>query len=126
MFKVQDECSIRYDRPTFVVNVPKLPSEMTFEQFRALDNDIPESYMMIRFRDIPHTANRQTYEYAARMARRDFSNRIKVFEMYDTKITREREGNMDIPYIPSYQTERRRGAADNLSAEFDPGLPQMD
>jgi|MDTB01.1.fsa_nt_gb hypothetical protein len=126
MFEVQDECSVRHDRPTFVVNVPELSSEMTFEQFRALDNDIPESYMRKRFHDIPHMATRQTFEYAAGMARRDFLNRMKTFQMYETKMTLEREGKTKIPKVPAYQTERRTGAVDEFVGDMDSGLPQMD
>lgn len=127
MFEVHDECSIRHDRPTFVVNVPKVSSEMTFEQFRALDNDIPESYMKKRFHDIPHMASWQTFEYAAEMAKRDFFNRMKTSRLYETKVTLEREGKVDVPTVPAYQTERRTGAVDKFVDETpDPGLPQMD
>jgi hypothetical protein len=127
MFELQDECSVRHDRPTFAVHVPRpVAVGMSFESFKELKSNVPESFMRRRFEEVPHASKVQTFEYAATLAERDFRSRLKMSKRYEETMEQERKGMPNIPKISLLQTERRNGAIDQDSDMIDPGLPQMD
>lgn len=127
MLDVKDECSIRHDRPTFVVRANSLPAGMAFAEFAKLKENVPLTFLRKRFDDIPHAATPQTYQYAAEMAARDFVVRTRVMDRYAETRRREASEEVHVPKGIPFQTERRTGAADeDPNDAVDPGLPQMD
>lgn len=106
-----DECSLRHDRPTFVVrpgeNTSNLPP---FEEFAARKPQVPVNFMHKRYDNLPHDADASTVAHATRLAESDFLQRVMAVERYEAYRTSSDRKDPNRNVIPAI-VDRRSGDA---------------
>ena len=138
MESLADECSLRYDRPTFVVRSgnPRTRNFPSFEEFAARKPEIPTAFLRKHYDDLPHDADASTVTHASRLAESDFLQRsmaVQRYEVYRTTTERKDPNRNVIPAlvdrrskdgVPTsfglFQTEGREDEHEDLR------LPSMD
>lgn len=126
---LDDECSVIHDRPTFTgQHSTKLKShQMTFDEFRALKPNLPESFLLKKYEDIPLFSEKMLYLEVAKNAQREFDVRKRAFYLYTKKIKDENNNLNRVPKVSYYEMDTRLGASDIISEEpVDWTLPDMD